>query len=554
MQNSGASCGAGRRWGVRGVHLLQGLGQAGTPAAGRTLMPVTRISCSVLCSAKLGASLWMGISALAPARMVGFRIGAHQPRAGQPNSSGRPLPLSVAGCACLQLAAAQCSVWATAMHAGPQAASAPRGCCSRACRCGLRPKSRSGSPARLRWLPTPPGALTQRGAGGSSAKGRTNGADLVHGLADHVHDAAQRLRAHRHLRSSHTAGTCPQRYGRQRWGPAAGPGEAASTPHAGGVRAQARTLMGEPMLATPWPRVRPSVPSMAMQRTLFSPRCWATSSTRRRWWSCTSRAVEMGGRSPSKCTSTTAPITCPGAASALCGAWLRAGRAGGVGRRARAGGCGTPRPVRLCPEAAAGKQSVSQPSWLHHGPTHDKVPGQGRLGSICIALRHGGQAGGLPGRGPGQARPLTWETYPRPSLGAAAGSAAAAKQRLKASCPCRPLAARGSPAAASAIPADRAATLRHRACRARRRPRRAALLSVMVPTQPWPRPALLLCVLGLCGAEAALALLRAPRIAAGPQRGATSSQGTGSTGSPRRPIRCWAGTRSGAPARSAVST
>ncbi len=30
-----------------------------------------------------------------------------------------------------------------------------------------------------------------------------------------------------------------------------------------------------------WPRTRPSVVSMAMARTVFSPRCWATSSTRR---------------------------------------------------------------------------------------------------------------------------------------------------------------------------------------------------------------------------------------------------------------------------------
>jgi hypothetical protein len=32
----------------------------------------------------------------------------------------------------------------------------------------------------------------------------------------------------------------------------------------------------------------PSVPSMAMQRTLLSPMCCATSSTRRMLWSCTS--------------------------------------------------------------------------------------------------------------------------------------------------------------------------------------------------------------------------------------------------------------------------
>lgn len=35
----------------------------------------------------------------------------------------------------------------------------------------------------------------------------------------------------------------------------------------------ARTLMGEPVASTRCPRTRPSVPSMAMQRTLLSPMC-----------------------------------------------------------------------------------------------------------------------------------------------------------------------------------------------------------------------------------------------------------------------------------------
>jgi hypothetical protein len=41
------------------------------------------------------------------------------------------------------------------------------------------------------------------------------------------------------------------------------------------------TMIGEPVSVTSWPRTRPSVESIAMVRTVFSPRCWATSSTRR---------------------------------------------------------------------------------------------------------------------------------------------------------------------------------------------------------------------------------------------------------------------------------
>src|SRR3954470_10489549 len=40
------------------------------------------------------------------------------------------------------------------------------------------------------------------------------------------------------------------------------------------------TWMGAPVLVTGTPRARPSVVSMAMQRTVFSPRCCATSMTR----------------------------------------------------------------------------------------------------------------------------------------------------------------------------------------------------------------------------------------------------------------------------------
>src|ERR1700712_343598 len=55
---------------------------------------------------------------------------------------------------------------------------------------------------------------------------------------------------------------------------------------------------------------------MAMVRTVFSPRCWATSSTRRNSapvrWSVlvVSRALWMAGRWPTNSTSTTAPMIC----------------------------------------------------------------------------------------------------------------------------------------------------------------------------------------------------------------------------------------------------
>jgi hypothetical protein len=50
---------------------------------------------------------------------------------------------------------------------------------------------------------------------------------------------------------------------------------------------------------------------MAMQRTVFSPKCCATSSTSRTSCSCTSSADMMNGSlPPSNCTSTTAPMIC----------------------------------------------------------------------------------------------------------------------------------------------------------------------------------------------------------------------------------------------------
>ncbi len=69
------------------------------------------------------------------------------------------------------------------------------------------------------------------------------------------------------------------------------------------------TVIGAPVSSTCWPLVRPSVPSIAMVLTMFSPKCWATSKTRRCSKPCTSKAFKMGGNAVSNCTSTTAPIT-----------------------------------------------------------------------------------------------------------------------------------------------------------------------------------------------------------------------------------------------------
>ena len=69
------------------------------------------------------------------------------------------------------------------------------------------------------------------------------------------------------------------------------------------------TLIGFSVSTTGCPLTNPSVESRAMVRTLLPPKCWATSRTRR--WSVpsTSRALRIGGSSPSNWTSTTAPMT-----------------------------------------------------------------------------------------------------------------------------------------------------------------------------------------------------------------------------------------------------
>src|SRR5499427_9835876 len=69
------------------------------------------------------------------------------------------------------------------------------------------------------------------------------------------------------------------------------------------------TSIGWPVSVTSWPRTRPSVASMAIVRTVDSPRCWATSSTRRLPPFLVSSEFKIAGKCPSNCTSTTAPMT-----------------------------------------------------------------------------------------------------------------------------------------------------------------------------------------------------------------------------------------------------
>src|ERR1700687_5290214 len=76
------------------------------------------------------------------------------------------------------------------------------------------------------------------------------------------------------------------------------------------VPAPTGTWIGPPVSLTSWPRTRPSVVSIAMVRTVDSPRCCATSSTRRLLPFVVVMALRIAGRWPSNCTSTTAPMTC----------------------------------------------------------------------------------------------------------------------------------------------------------------------------------------------------------------------------------------------------
>ena len=69
------------------------------------------------------------------------------------------------------------------------------------------------------------------------------------------------------------------------------------------------TVIGAPRFVTDCPRTRPSVASIAIVRTVFCPRCCATSRTRRDPLLSVSRAFKIAGNSPTNSTSTTAPIT-----------------------------------------------------------------------------------------------------------------------------------------------------------------------------------------------------------------------------------------------------
>src|SRR3990170_1497327 len=70
------------------------------------------------------------------------------------------------------------------------------------------------------------------------------------------------------------------------------------------------TAIAWPVSITSWPRTSPSEESMATVRTVDSPRCWATSSTRRLPWFLVSSAFRIAGKSSPNWTSTTAPMTC----------------------------------------------------------------------------------------------------------------------------------------------------------------------------------------------------------------------------------------------------
>ena len=105
---------------------------------------------------------------------------------------------------------------------------------------------------------------------------------------------------------------------RRSFSPLTGPASSTGSPITFMMRpsrpAPTGTEIGAPVSVTSWPRTSPSVVSMAMVRTVFSPSCCATSSTRRLPWLVVSRALRIAGRSSSKCTSTTAPMTwvmCP---------------------------------------------------------------------------------------------------------------------------------------------------------------------------------------------------------------------------------------------------
>src|ERR1700742_969752 len=92
-------------------------------------------------------------------------------------------------------------------------------------------------------------------------------------------------------------------------GPASSTGSPATFRMRRSVPSPTGTAIGRPVSVTSWPRTRPSVASIAIVRTVDSPRCWATSRTRRLLPFLVSIELRMAGRWPSNCTSTTAPMT-----------------------------------------------------------------------------------------------------------------------------------------------------------------------------------------------------------------------------------------------------
>src|SRR3954453_15667488 len=108
-------------------------------------------------------------------------------------------------------------------------------------------------------------------------------------------------------------------------GPASSTGSPMTLMMRPSVPAPTGTAIGAPVSRTSWPRVRPSEMSMAMRRTVDSPSCCATSSTRRLPLFEVSSALRISGRCPSKWTSTAAPIPCemrPTVLAPACGAAL----------------------------------------------------------------------------------------------------------------------------------------------------------------------------------------------------------------------------------------
>src|ERR1043165_6707060 len=92
-------------------------------------------------------------------------------------------------------------------------------------------------------------------------------------------------------------------------GPASSTGSPTTLMMRPSVSSPTGTAIGWPVSVTSWPRTRPSEESIAIVRTVDSPRCCATSSTRRLLPFLVSSAFRIGGRSPWNWTSTTAPMT-----------------------------------------------------------------------------------------------------------------------------------------------------------------------------------------------------------------------------------------------------